>query len=63
MSAEKKYHIKQLKKAQAKKRETVGDTKDSEWLPIPPVTIDTDDPFKSNCKYKHIINLFIIQFV
>lgn len=30
-----------------KKRETVDDTNDREWKPIPPVTINLSDPFKT----------------
>lgn len=40
-----------FKRKQVKKKKTVDETKDSEWLPIPEVTIETDDPFKMNCKY------------
>ena len=44
----------ELKKKQAKKRKTVNETLDSEWLPIPPVVVDLDDPFKQHCKYIYI---------
>jgi hypothetical protein len=40
----------QKKKQQVSKRKTVDDTQDKEWLPIPEVTIETDDPFKIQCK-------------
>lgn len=39
------------KKQQVTKKKTVDDTTDGEWLPIPPVTIETDDPFKMQCKF------------
>mgnify|MGYP003388355031 CR=1 FL=1 len=39
------------KKKQSVKRKTVDETLDSEWLPVPSVTIDVDDPFKQHCKY------------
>ena len=39
------------KRKQAKKRLKVDDTLDSEWLPIPAVSINVDDPFKQHCKF------------
>jgi len=45
-----KEALAQKKKSQVSKRKTVDDTADKEWLPIPEVTIETDDPFKMQCK-------------
>ena len=58
---DKKFKTKQLKKLQVKRRKRAQDTLDTEWLPVPGVEINVDDPFKQNCELLHYLNINYIS--